>query len=433
MLNIHPCNKTDDPHLDTTTTPPTDYMHHGFYRFSHLLLSLISFLHWAGYAYLIRGVYKFFRKSITWSSDFVKCLRKSTQTFVEKKRLKLWLVIGFFLIFLVISIIPPILGMIYSLDLHDQKCHVFRHVDIEYAYNFLTIVAHFSEIFVRGMMAVAAAICGTLWLKIKDEKMRMRYQANIETEESDKTEESGKPGENEVEIITTEVQLVEAEVHSEQGTTQAEVRIDPTQPNISVPAKKSYRAEFKFTVTNGLFNKDWNTIAPLYHKQMVDYKERTEVIKSIHKIFHSWILIQLIYYYIRLLLDLVHLVRPWLLNHTETMDTLVHAHIGLYCVYDILALVTPYIIALQMNTYLNRYIKKRQRALEEEAAKATTGSYSHYALSHSILRIEKIDKSEFNPKIPITGINIPLQGQSFIIGVAISALGLVAALVSMSV
>lgn len=143
------------------------------------------------------------------------------------------------------------------------------------------------------------------------------------------------------------------------------------------------------------------------YKKQCEYK--TKVVQQIYKIYSAWFILHLLHYLMRVLFDLAQILRPLMLNNVdsgkETMHDLLYIHYGLYYLYDIQSIIIPYLVALKMNSFLRHYIRKQQK---EQLKQAKTRSV--YTALNSILSIEITEDSNsyFVPRIPGTGINIPL-------------------------
>lgn len=352
-----------------------------YYRFSQLLFSFLSILHWFEYAYLFYGIFRFlyttnkvkdessqndlgynciplilsYKSGIAWERKPNPC---AAQKKFLKTKLQSVITVFFVLFFLGCSVTPPITSMIRaSRNIGKNDNCLYKHVVINFTYHTLTIAARIIAVLVRVIFILAAAICGTIWLK---------------------------------------------------------------QP------PKENRGSSPQTSATCSCSKDRQAAVNRFYKIMIDYEERKELVKPIYKIFRSWFVFQWVHYTFELSHDLVYLLRPWIWDETTSvinLDMFLIQHLSI-CLYDVLAILTSYLPALKMNAYMRRYVHRQQNQQKKNAKK--TGSEAQYAYALAEFKIQPIQKSSFIPRVPGFGINISLDGPGFVLATVILITGSVA-------
>ena len=166
-----------------------------------------------------------------------------------------------------------------------------------------------------------------------------------------------------------------------------------------------------------------------YYKCVVDYEKRRDKNIPILYVFQAWFVIQWFIYYFQCLVDLTRTLYP-LIKKTSCAKLII-AYRGSYTIYDFLSFVIPHVCGSKMNSYHQKYLKEKRKEQLDTARSEQHGSQVQYIKAYS-LRIEKDEDGDFVPKIPGTGINIPLDSSGYILSILLSIFALLGGFISFS-
>ena len=164
-----------------------------------------------------------------------------------------------------------------------------------------------------------------------------------------------------------------------------------------------------------------------YYKRVTEYKQRIAKIKPLFRVFQTWFVFQWFHYFFQTVTDFTQTIHEWITgtNHPN----LVIAYRGVHTAFDVLAFGIPHVCGLKLNAYHQEYLR-RARKEQLEAAKGTNsklGIVKAYSLT-----IEKDNGGDFVPRIPGTGIRIPLDNPGYTLSILLTIFALIASFVNFS-
>ena len=133
---------------------------------------------------------------------------------------------------------------------------------------------------------------------------------------------------------------------------------------------------------------------------------------------------QWFHYFFQTVTDFTQTIHQWITG-TEHPD-LVIADRAIHTVFDILAFGIPHICGLKLNAFHQEYL----RHVKKEKLEAAEGKFG-YVKAYS-LTIDKDSGGDFVPRIPGTGIKIPLDNPGYTLSIILTIFALIASFVSFS-
>ena len=136
---------------------------------------------------------------------------------------------------------------------------------------------------------------------------------------------------------------------------------------------------------------------------------------------------QWFHYFFQTVTDLTQTINQWITgtNHPE----LVIALRGVHTAFDVLAFGIPHVCGLKLNAYHQEYLRHARKKQLEAAKDPKTKLW--YVKAYS-LKIEKDNGGDFVPRIPGTGIKIPLDNPGYTLSIILTIFALIASFVSFS-
>ena len=163
-----------------------------------------------------------------------------------------------------------------------------------------------------------------------------------------------------------------------------------------------------------------------YYKWVTEYKQRIAKIKPLFRVFQTWFVFQWFHYFFQTVTDLTQTVHQWITgtHHPE----LVIAFRGVHTAFDVLAFGIPHVCGLKLNACHQEYLRHaRKKQLEATHCQSKLGYVKAYSLT-----IEKDSDGDFVPRIPGTGIRIPLDSPGYTLGILLTIFALIASFVGFS-
>ena len=164
-----------------------------------------------------------------------------------------------------------------------------------------------------------------------------------------------------------------------------------------------------------------------HYKRVTEYKQRIAKIKPLIRVFQTWFVFQWFHYFFQTVTDFTQTIHRWITgtNHPD----LVIAFRGVHTAFDVLAFAIPHICGLKLNAYHQEYLR-HERKKQLEAAEDTQSELG-YVKAYS-LTIEKDSGGDFVPRIPGTGIKIPLDNPGYTLGIILTIFALISSFVNFS-
>ncbi len=180
------CEVEADGPNTTVQEEPVDSSDEKPYFFMVDLLAVFhSLLHWPEYAFLAYGTYQLVQAVRKWDAASRIKIRKQMTAFLFKCNGSNIVSAAVILIFIVISLVIPILSIA---DAHEQSkaypncSRQSAQLKIHYFYHFLSLLAHFVSPGLRIYMAVMVPAIKAIWVyEIKKEKTAIRTSSDNST------------------------------------------------------------------------------------------------------------------------------------------------------------------------------------------------------------------------------------------------------------
>lgn len=343
-----------------------------FNRLFDILLISVGVLHIPENIYLLVFLFRFLAIYKSWEISYKLALRIKMREFVITKRRSVFFGLVLLIFFLVALTIPSL--CIYRSYIINgipkyEKCHkALNKVALS-----LTIVYHSVSIFTnivvwleRCMMIFFTIMVGVMWRKVQPIYSMIPFSINDTSTDENRSEEN-------------ENQSEENEIQSEENENRSEENV----------------------------------------REYLDTRNR---VTHIYKIFESFFVLQWLIHLFGLFCHIAYLMRPWIRHGQVTnADVLIASHQiyqFFYILYDGLAITTAHVCALKMNTYFEKYTRDNQQSEKE-----------NLCISH-LIKSRKIPTSEFEPRIPGTGLRISINSPGFVLSVILSVFALIGALVA---
>ena len=169
-------NSTQMNSLNCTVIPDETENSSRYFRVTDLLYVIYSFLNLPEYAALAYGLYQLRVKILKWRSSNISSIKDDlTKLFNElsKENLKVWLGViaafAFIILFILISLAAPILGIINTCT---NKCNPGCNkqqmvLSFRVIYEVLTILAHLLSSAIRAAMVITVLEVRVIWLQIE--------------------------------------------------------------------------------------------------------------------------------------------------------------------------------------------------------------------------------------------------------------------------
>ena len=172
-----------------------------------------------------------------------------------------------------------------------------------------------------------------------------------------------------------------------------------------------------------LTNKEKTAIKEHY-KCVTEYKQRIDKIKPLFRVFQTWFVFQWFHYFFQTVTDFTQTIHQWITgtHHPSLLIT----YRGIHTAFDILAFGIPHVCGLKLNDYHQQYLRDVKREQLKDAK-----SKLQYVKAYS-LTIEKDSDGDFVPRIPWTGIKIPLHSPGYTLGILLIIFALISRFVSFS-
>ena len=177
------------------------------------------------------------------------------------------------------------------------------------------------------------------------------------------------------------------------------------------------------TGNSTLTHKEKTTVKEHY-KCVTEYKQRIAKIKPLFRVFQTWFVFQWFHYFFQTVTDFTQTIHQWITGTHHPM--LVIAYRGIHTAFDILAFGIPHVCGLKLNDYHQQYLRDVKRKQLKD-----TESILQYAKAYS-LTIEKDNDGDFVPRIPGTGIKIPLHSPGYTLGILLTIFALISSFVGFS-
>ena len=172
-----------------------------------------------------------------------------------------------------------------------------------------------------------------------------------------------------------------------------------------------------------LTNKEKTAIKEHY-KCVTEYKQRIDKIKPLFRVFQTWFVFQWFHYFFQTVTDFTQTIHQWITGTNH--PTLLIAYRGIHTAFDILAFGIPHVCGLKLNDYHQQYLRDVKRK-QLEAAQSKLQYVKAYSLT-----IEKDSDGDFVPRIPWTGIKIPLHSPGYTLGILLTIFALISSFVGFS-
>ena len=356
-----------------------------YFEAIEMLRIVYSFMTIPEYAVLLHGLYKLLikttnplHKSETHSSLNPNNKIKKKKSFENLKDIKAWIGIPlasvFIIIFAVASLATPIMDMIYACKVNHccKEQQLFYILSV--AYESVHLIVHaLSPVIVGGMVYTVLEV-KAIWFRndMKDKK---------------KTDDTAK---------STPTDNQQAD----------DIPDDFAKSTLTVNEKAAIKE---------------------YYKQVTEYKQCIAKIKPLFRVFQTWFAFQWFHYFFQTVTDFTQTIHQWITgtNHPD----LVIAYRGVHTAFDVLAFAIPHVCGLKLNACHQEYLR-RARKEQLEAAKGTKsklGIVKAYSLT-----IEKDNGGDFVPRIPGTGIKIPLDNPGYTLSILLTIFALIASFVNFS-
>ena len=168
--------------------------------------------------------------------------------------------------------------------------------------------------------------------------------------------------------------------------------------------------------------KDEKRAISRYFDCVKKYEERVTKIKPFLQVFQAWFVFQWLHYFFQGVINLTRTLYPWITGTNQPLFTT--AYYGIYTVYDTLAFGIPHVCGLKINAYHEQYLRDERKKLLKK-----TRSQLEYVKAYS-MKIEKSKYADFVPKIPFTGIQIPLDSTGYTLGILFTIFAVAGSFVS---
>ena len=161
-----------------------------------------------------------------------------------------------------------------------------------------------------------------------------------------------------------------------------------------------------------------------HYKGVTEYKQRIAKIKPLFRVFQTWFVFQWFHYFFQTVTDLTQTVHQWITgtSHPE----LIIAFRAIHTVFDVLAFAIPHVCGLKLNSYHQEYLRDAKKK-QLKAAQSKLEYIKAYSLT-----MEKDSDGDFVPRIPGTGIRIPLDSPGYTLGILLTIFALIASFVGFS-
>ena len=161
-----------------------------------------------------------------------------------------------------------------------------------------------------------------------------------------------------------------------------------------------------------------------YYKCVTEYKQRIAKIKPLFRVFQTWFVFQWFHYFFQTVTDFTQTIHQWITGTNH--PALRIAYRAVHTAFDVLAFAIPHVCGLKLNACHQEYLR-HARKKQLEAAQSKLGYVKAYSLT-----IEKDSDGDFVPRIPGTGIRIPLDSPGYTLGIILTIFALIASFVGFS-
>ena len=193
--------------------------------------------------------------------------------------------------------------------------------------------------------------------------------------------------------------------------------IDMTKADKTEPERENDIANSTLTVKE-------KTAIEEHYKCVTEYKQRIAKIKPLFRVFQTWFVFQWFHYFFQTVTDFTQTIHQWITgtHHPSLLIT----YRGIHTAFDILAFGIPHVCGLKLNDYHQQYLRdvKRKQLKGAESKLQYVKAYS--------LTIEKDSDGDFVPRIPWTGIKIPLHSPGYTLGILLTIFALISSFVGFS-
>ena len=182
-------------------------------------------------------------------------------------------------------------------------------------------------------------------------------------------------------------------------------------------------------IADSALSENEKTVIREHYECVTEYKERIAKIKPLFRVFQTWFVFQWFHYFFQTVTDLTQTVHQWITGtrHPE----LIIAFRAIHTVFDVLAFAIPHVCGLKLNSYHQEYLRDAKKKQLHMKAAQRRQSKLEYIKAYS-LTIEKDSDGDFVPRIPGTGIRIPLDSSGYTLGILLTIFALIVSFVGFS-
>ena len=177
-------------------------------------------------------------------------------------------------------------------------------------------------------------------------------------------------------------------------------------------------------IADSALSENEKTVIREHYECVTEYKEHIAKIKPLFWVFQTWFVFQWFHYFFQTVTDLTQTVHQWITgtSHPE----LIIAFRAIHTVFDVLAFAIPHVCGLKLNSYHQQYLRDAKKK-QLKAAQSKLEYIKAYSLT-----MEKDSDGDFVPRIPGTGIWIPLDSSGYTLGILLTIFALIASFVGFS-